>query len=58
MELTSQQKASSALQTQLEGLTAKRNSLRKEVEMLEGKLGALSSPEFSLENISSLTNII
>nr|POE96638.1 hypothetical protein CFP56_62990 [Quercus suber] len=50
--------AESALQAQLEGVTAERYSLRKEVEKLEGELGALSNLDFSLENISSLTNII
>ena len=58
MELKSQQEASFALQAQLEGVIAERNSLRKEVEKLESKLGALSDPDFSLKNISSLTNII
>ena len=58
MKLTSNQEANSALQTQLEGVTAEWSSLRKEIEKLEGELGALSHPNFSLENISSLTNII
>ena len=58
MELTSQQEASSALQTQLEGVTVEHNSLKKEIEKLEGELEALSDPDFSLENIISLTNIV
>ena len=58
VELTSQQEASSVLQIQLEGVTIERNSLRKEIEKLEGELGDLSDPDFSLECISSLTNII
>ncbi|XP_065621464.1 ubiquitin C-terminal hydrolase 12 isoform X1 [Quercus suber] len=58
VELTSKQEANSALQAQLEGVTAERSSLRKEIEKLEGELGALSHPDFSFENISSLTNII
>ena len=58
VELTSQQEASSVLQTQLEGVTTERNSLRKEIKKLEGELGDLSDPDFSLESISSLTNII
>ena len=58
MELTSQQEASFSLQTQLEGVIVERNSLNKEIEKLEGKLRALSDPDFSLENFSSLTNII
>ena len=57
MELTSQQEASSTLQTQL-GVTVEYNSLRKEIEKLEGKLGALSDPDFSLENFTFLTNIL
>ena len=57
-KLTSQQEASSSIQTQLEGVIVERNSLRKEIEKLEGELGALSHLDFSLENISSLTNII
>ena len=47
VELTSQQEASSALQAQLEGVIAERNSLKKEIEKLEGELGALSDPNFS-----------
>ena len=58
MELTSQQEASFALQTQLEVVTTECNSLRKEIEKSEGELGALSDPNFSLENFSFLTNIL
>ncbi|XP_030962283.1 ubiquitin carboxyl-terminal hydrolase 12-like isoform X1 [Quercus lobata] len=58
VELTSKQEVNSALQAQLEGVTAERSYLRKEIEKLEGELGALSHPDFSFENISSLTNII
>ena len=58
VELTSKQEASSILQAQLEGVTAKCSSLRQKIEKLEGKLGALSHLDFSFENISSLTNII
>ncbi|KAK4593532.1 hypothetical protein RGQ29_017589 [Quercus rubra] len=58
VELTSKQEVNSALQAQLEGVTAERSSLRKEIEKLEGELGALSHPDFSFQNISSLTNII
>ena len=58
VELTSQQEASSALQAQLEGVIAKCNSLKKEIEKLEGELGALSDPNFSLENFNFLTNIL
>ena len=58
MELTSQQEASFALQTQLEGVTVEHNSLKKEIEKLGGKLGALSDPDFSIENFSFLTNIL
>ena len=58
MELSSQQEASSALQTQLEGVIVERNSLRQEIEKLEGEPRALSNPDFSLENFSYLTNII
>ena len=57
VELTSKKGANSAFQAQLKGVTAERNSLRQEIE-LEGELGALSHPDFSFENISSLTNII
>ena len=57
MELTPQQEASSTLQTQIEGVTAEHNSLKKENEKLEGELGALSDSDFFLENFSSLTNI-
>jgi len=58
VELTSKQNVSSTLQAQLEGVTVECSSLRKELEKLEGKLGALTHPDFSFENISSLTNII
>ena len=58
VELSSKQEVNSALQAQLEGVTAEHSSLRKEIEKLEGELGALSHPDFSFENISSLTNII
>jgi len=58
VELTSQQEVSSALQFQIEGFIAERNSLKKEIEKLEGELGALSDPKFSLENFSSLTSIL
>ena len=58
MELSSQQEANSALQTQLEGVTAERNSLRQDIEKLEGEPGALSNPDFTLENFHFLTNII
>ena len=58
MELTSQQEASSAFQSQLEGITAEHISLKKEIEKLEGELRALSDPDFSLENFNSLTNIL
>ena len=57
VELTPQQEASSTFQTQIEGVTAEHNSLKKEIEKLEGELGALSYPDFFLENFSSLTNI-
>ena len=57
VELTSQQEISSALQAQLKGVTAERNSLKKEIEKLKGDLGALSDLDFSLENFSFLTNI-
>ena len=46
------------LQAQLEGVIAKCNSLKKEIEKLEGELGALSDPNFSLENFNFLTNIL
>ena len=58
VELTSQQEASSTLQTQLEGVTTKCNPLKKKIEKLESELGALSNPDFSLENFSFLTNIL
>ena len=58
VEITSQQEASSAFQAQLEGVTIEPNSLKKDIEKLEGELGALSDPDFSLENFSFLTNII
>ena len=57
-DLLSKQKASSAIQTQLEGAAAEQSSLDKEIEKLEGELGALSHPNFSLENISALADII
>ena len=58
VEITFQQEASSTLQTQLEGVTAEQNSLRKEIKKLESELGTLSDPNFSLENFSFLTNIL
>ena len=58
VELTPQQEAISTLQTQLEGVTAECNSLRKEIEKLECELGALSDLDFSPENFSFLTNIL
>ncbi|KAL4599353.1 hypothetical protein ACB092_11G120600 [Castanea dentata] len=58
VELASKQEVSSALQAQLEDVTVERSSLRKEIEKLEGELGALSHPDFSFENIGFLTNII
>jgi len=56
--LSSKQEASSALQTQLEGVVVKQNSLDKEIEKLEAELGALRHPYFSLKNISALKDII
>ena len=57
-DLSSKPEASSAPQTQLEGVAAEQSSLDKEIEKLEGELGALSHPNFSLENISALADII
>ena len=58
VELSFEQEASSAHQTQIEGVTTECSSLRKEIEKLECELGALSNPDFSLENFSFLTNIL
>ena len=58
VELSSQQEASPALQTQIEGVIIECKSLREEIEKLESKLGALSYLDFSLENFSFLTNIL
>ncbi|KAK7822415.1 hypothetical protein CFP56_036513 [Quercus suber] len=57
VELTSQQEANYALQAQIKGVIAERNSLKKEIGK-KGELGALSDPNFPLENFSSLPNIL
>ena len=57
-ELSSKQEANSTLQTQLEGVSAEQSFLDKEIEKLEGELGALSHPDFSLNNTSTLTYMI
>ena len=57
-DLSSVQEANSTLQTQLEGVTAEQSSLDKAIEKLECELGALSHLDFSLDNISTLIDIV
>ena len=57
-DLSFTQEDYSVLQTQLEGVKAEHDSFDEEIKKLESELGALSHPDFSLENINSLTNII
>lgn len=57
-DLSSKQEASFSLQTQLEGVAVEQRSLDKEIEKFEGELGALSHLDFSLENISTVADII
>ena len=57
-DLLSAQEDYSVLQTQLEGIKVEHDSFDEEIKKLESELGALSHPDFSLENINSLTNII
>ena len=57
-DLSSVQEANSTLQTQLEGVTTEQSSLDKAIEKLECELGALSHLDFSLDNISTLIDIV
>nr|POF22755.1 hypothetical protein CFP56_09732 [Quercus suber] len=57
-DLSSAQEDYSAFRTQLEGVKAEQGSFDKEIEKLESKLGTVSHPDFSFENINALKDII
>lgn len=57
-DFSSKLEAGSTLNTQLKGVEEEHGSLNKEIEKLEGKLGAQSHLDFSLENVNALIDII